>query len=165
MKKRAVFLAAAMLSVASLSTGGEPGAVKPDPKDKCRVCGMFVAKFTNWVAEIVFRDGTYAVFDGPKDMFKYYFDIPRYEKGKTKADVAKIFVTDYYTAEWIPAAEAFFVLGSDVHGPMGEELVPLKGKKEAEEFRKDHKGEKILTFDRVTPGDLQDASKKQKHGH
>lgn len=122
------------------------------------------AKYKNWVAEVVFKDGTYAVFDGPKDMFKYYFDIPRYEKGRTKEDVAKVFVTDYYTTKRIPAADAQFVLGSDVNGPMGKEMVPVKGKKEAEQFLKDHDGKKILTFDMVTPGDIPGMNAMHGHG-
>jgi nitrous oxide reductase accessory protein NosL len=164
MIKQAVFLIVLLLVGASVALAGEPDVVKPGPKDKCPVCGMFVAKYPSWLAEIVFKDGRYAVFDGPKDMFKYYFDIPRYEKGKSKEDVAKIFVTDYYTTKWIPAADAFFILGSDVYGPMGEELVPVKGKREAEEFMKDHKGKKMLTFDQVTPEEIPNGMKTHKGG-
>ncbi|NNG47207.1 MAG: nitrous oxide reductase accessory protein NosL [Deltaproteobacteria bacterium] len=164
MKKWEIVFAISLLVWASVAVGGKVVPVKPGPKDKCPVCGMFSAQYTNWVTQIVFKDGTYAVFDGAKDMFRYYFDIPRYAKGKTKKDVANIFVTDYYTTKWIPAADALFVLGSDVYGPMGEELVPVKGKKEAEEFLKDHNAKKILTFDMVTPGDIPLMKKMRKHG-
>ena len=164
MRTRMVFLAVTLLLGTSFTSGGEVEAVNPGPKDKCLVCGMFVAPYTNWVAEIVFKDGTYAAFDGPKDMFKYFFDIPRYAKGKTKEDVAKVFVTEYYTTKRIPAADAHFVLGSDVYGPMGEELVPVKGKKEAEQFLKDHNGKKILPVDRVTPEDIPGMAGMRKHG-
>ena len=35
-------------------------------------------------------------------------------------------------------------------GPMGYELVPLGTKADAEDFLKDHKGKRILTYDEVT---------------
>jgi nitrous oxide reductase accessory protein NosL len=115
---------------------------------------MFVYKYPNWVAEIVFKDGTYAVFDGPKDMFRYYFDIDKYSKNKTREDIAEIHVTDYYTTEHVKVEDVFFVTGSDVYGPMGEELVPVKGRKAAENFAADHNGKKIRAFDEVTPQDI-----------
>jgi nitrous oxide reductase accessory protein NosL len=42
------------------------------------------------------------------------------------------------------------VVGSDVLGPMGHEMVPLAGKEDAADFIKDHKGTRILTFEQVT---------------
>jgi len=44
------------------------GFVKPLPKDKFPACGMFAAKSPGFVAEIVFNEGPYAVFDGAKGM-------------------------------------------------------------------------------------------------
>ena len=52
-----VFLLIFSLSVPAL--GGEKKALKPSPKDRCPVCGMFVAKYPDWVAEIIFKDGSY----------------------------------------------------------------------------------------------------------
>ena len=49
--------------------------VTPTASDKCPVCGMFVAKYPDFLAQIIFRDGTYAVFDGAKDLFKYLHDL------------------------------------------------------------------------------------------
>ena len=47
---------------------------KPSAKDKCPVCGMFVAKYPDWLAAVRFRDGSHVFFDGAKDMFKYLHD-------------------------------------------------------------------------------------------
>ena len=46
----------------------------------------------------------------------------------------------------LDAKEAFFVVGSDVFGPMGKELVPFAKRAEAEEFLRDHRGKKVLRF-------------------
>jgi copper chaperone NosL len=165
MNKRAVFIAIALLLAASVAPGGEVEPRQPGPKDKCPVCGMFVASHANWIAGIVFRDGATVFFDGPKDMFRYYFDFPRYEKGKTKEDVVEMFVTDYYTTKRIPARDARYVTGSDVHGPMGEELVAIRGMNEAETFRKDHNGKKVLSFDEVTPAEIPGGGGMHMHGN
>ena len=37
-----------------------------------------------------------------------------------------------------------------VMGPMGPELVPLASREEAESFRADHGGDRVLAFDEVT---------------
>jgi nitrous oxide reductase accessory protein NosL len=145
-------------------TWGE-GFIVPTKKDKCPVCGMFVYKYPTWIAEIIFKDGTYVVFDGPKDMFKYYFNISRYNKSKTKDDIAEIYVTEYYTTEPMRARDVYFVVGSDVYGPMGEELIPVKGRKEAETFAKDHKGKKILRFEEITPSDIPGMKMMHPEGH
>jgi nitrous oxide reductase accessory protein NosL len=54
----------------------------------------------------------------------------------------------------VKAKEVFFIIGSDAYGPMGEELLPVKGGKQAETFMKDHKGERMLVFDEITPADI-----------
>ena len=125
--------------------------VKPLPKDKCPVCGMFVAKYPDFIAEFIFSDGTYAVFDGVKDMFKDYFNLKKYHPSKGNSDIRALFVTDYYTLTLINGYEAFYVLGSDVYGPMGKELIPFEKEADAREFLKDHKGKAILRFKDVTP--------------
>jgi nitrous oxide reductase accessory protein NosL len=134
----------------SLSWSDERKPIKPTPKDKCPVCGMFVAKYPDFLAEIIFKDGSYAVFDGTKDMFKYYFNLKRYNPQKRLEDIDSVYVTDYYNLALIDGYQAFYVTGSDVYGPMGKELIPLEKEADAKEFMKDHKGQSILKFKDVT---------------
>ena len=56
----------------------------PGPGDTCPVCGMFVAKYSDWVATLVWTDGTAVHFDGAKDFFKYLFDMEKYALGRTE---------------------------------------------------------------------------------
>lgn len=127
------------------------GAGLPGPQDACPVCGMFVAPYPAWVAQVGFEDGTAAFFDGGKDMFKYLLARDRYLPEKRQIQIAAIWVTDYYELEPIEARAAFFVMGSDVLGPMGHELVPLASMAAAEEFKGDHGGTRIVRFEEVTP--------------
>jgi nitrous oxide reductase accessory protein NosL len=112
---------------------------------------MFVAKYPDWIAEVRFADGGTAVFDGAKDLFKFLLAPGRYLPGRAAADVRAIWVTDYYAVRPVDGRAAFFVLGGDVYGPMGRELVPFASREGAEEFLRDHRGTRILRFDDVTP--------------
>jgi len=112
------------------------------PKDaKCPVCGMFVHKYKKWAAKGVDNNGKIYFFDGAKDMFKYYFTY--------KDSMKYLLVSDYYTLEPIDAKEGYFVVGSDVYGPMGHEFIPFKERKKAELFAKEHGGVKILSFSEI----------------
>jgi len=123
----------------------------PSAKDKCPVCGMFVAKFPNWVASSRLKDGTTYFFDGPKDMFTHYFDAGRYTPGKLQSEIMALAVKEYYSLKMIDARSAFFVSGSDVYGPMGSELIPFATEKDATAFMNDHKGKRVLRFQEITP--------------
>ncbi|MGE5301596.1 MAG: nitrous oxide reductase accessory protein NosL [Acidobacteriota bacterium] len=161
MKRTIRLLSICTLSIAllplicSASPAEEKKPVEVKKGDKCQVCGMFVSGYPTWVAEIIFNDGTYAVFDGPKDMFRYYFNVAKYNPGKKQSDINAIYVTEYYSAKFMDARKGiFFVQGSDVNGPMGAELVPVDSFDRAKGFMKDHRGKKILKFGEVKKEDL-----------
>lgn len=125
-----------------------PKEIKVPQGSKCPVCGMFVYKYPKWATQMVV-DGKPYYFDGVKDMMKFYFfdaDFP-YDRSK----IEKVQVSDFYTLEAIDAREAFYVVGSNVFGPMGNELIPFKNEKEAQNFMQEHKGKKILKFKDITP--------------
>jgi nitrous oxide reductase accessory protein NosL len=124
--------------------------VAPPVKAKCPVCGMFVAKYPDWVASITFRDSTSVYFDGPKDLFTFYLDPGKYGPARKQTDIADIHVKDYYSLAIIDGRQAFYVIGSNVLGPMGKELVPFARKDDAEGFMRDHRGAKILRFSEIT---------------
>ncbi|MFZ1537206.1 MAG: nitrous oxide reductase accessory protein NosL [Chromatiaceae bacterium] len=144
-----------------LAENGHPLLPSPGPKDTCPVCGMFVAKYPHWTATVLYRDGHAHYFDGVKDLFKYLFDLSKWAPGHKPEDMVAIAVTEYYGLGRIPAQDAWFVIGSDVLGPMGHEFIPLASEAEAQEFLRDHGGKRLLRFDAVTsdlPGNL-DAGK------
>ena len=134
------------LIAASLAWAAEHKPVKPSARDKCPVCGMFAAKYPDFVTQVIFKDGSYAVFDGAKDMFKYYFNLKKYAPAKRAEVIDAIYVTDYYSLEPIDGRMAWYVVGSDILGPMGKELVPFAKESDARGFMKDHKGKSLLLF-------------------
>lgn len=142
-------LVAVLFISSSWATDARP--LKPRPADKCPVCGMFVAKYPDFSAQICFRDGSTAFFDGAKDMLRYYHDLKRFNPAKQKADIAALYVTNYYSLTPLNGQAAWYVSGSNVYGPMGHELIPFEKKQEAREFMQDHKGKTLLRFRDVTP--------------
>lgn len=149
MKRLTTGILIALLLI-SLAGAGERKLVKPSPKDKCPVCGMFVAKYPDWVTQIIFKDGSYAVFDGAKDMFKYYFNLKKYNPHKKVEEIDSIYVTEYYGFALVDGLKALYAAGSNVYGPMGKELIPVATEAEAKEFMSDHSGKTFLKFKEVT---------------
>jgi nitrous oxide reductase accessory protein NosL len=129
--------------------------VKVTSDEKCPVCGMFTYKYPKWAAQIFFKHNDHKhhfSFDGVKDLMKFYFDPLKWGDYKTslKKDITKILVTDYYTQDGIDGTKAYYVIGSNIYGPMGNELIPFKNKEDAKVFKKDHYGTKIISFDNIT---------------
>lgn len=148
-------LAAVALAAALVLAGGTGAAASESSRrfveagkgEKCPVCGMFVAKYPDWAAQVRFTDGARLVFDGAKDLLRYLADMGRYGGTHQRGDVAAVYVTDYYSLEPIDGTTAFYVAGSDVYGPMGKELLPFAVRAEAEEFLRDHRGSRIVGFE------------------
>lgn len=156
MRQIAVIAAVFWVLSFSQTNAAENKFTKPADRDKCPVCGMFVARYPDWVAEVVFKDGSYSVFDGPKDMLKFILDLKSYTPGKGQKEIDAVFVNDYYAVRPINGLKAFYVLGSDVFGPMGKELVPFASEAEAREFLKDHGAGRVLRFNEITPAVLKE---------
>lgn len=155
MKRFTTAVAMIVLALATVAAGaGKPARFSP--QDKCPVCGMFVAKYPDFAARIVYRDGSHAVFDGAKDMFIYYLNLKKYAPGRSASHIAVLSVTDYYSLNLVDGFSAWYVIGSDVFGPMGKELVPFAKETDAAEFKRDHKGIRIVRFRDVTPALLRE---------
>lgn len=144
-----MYLQLAVLVPLSFANGGATDIISGEVR--CTVCGMFVAKYPNWLVQIHYADlAQTRFFDGPKDMLVFYFNPERYD-GPPRDTIKDIFVKDYYSLKWLSAQEAFYVTGSDIYGPMGHELIPFETREAAESFSKDHRGKEILTFGQITP--------------
>ena len=150
--RRAMQLATSGLLLSALSVFAVQNAPAPVPKDaKCPVCGMSVAKYPDWNAYILYKDGTKVYFDGPKDLFKYYLNPQRYDPARKRTGISFPGVKDYYSLTVIDGRQAYFVVGSNVLGPMGKELIPFAKKGDAEGFAMDHQGRKLVRFQQITP--------------
>ena len=119
--------------------------------EKCPVCGMYTYKYPRWAAQIFYEERDekkHWSFDGVKDLMKFYFNPLKwgnYPIAK-KENIVKILVTDYYTQKGIDGTKAYYVIRSDIYGPMGHEFIPFESLSDAQTFKKDHFGKKIIQF-------------------
>lgn len=147
MVKRCILLVFLVLAIGSSGVALGAGPLDPAPKERCGTCGMYVAPYADrWLAQIQFKDGSTVFFDGPKDMFIFFFDLAKHRPGAKVEDIREMYVTEYHTSRKMKIGEVFLVSGSDVLGPMGQELVPVAGREQAETFYRDHGGKKLTQF-------------------
>jgi nitrous oxide reductase accessory protein NosL len=104
---------------------------------------MLVDERPRWIAGLNNAAGKQQRFCSPRCMFAWM-------RGPHGSGCTDPWVTEYYTQKIAKVDEVFFIVGSDVIGPMGKSLVPVAGKEEAERFLEDHLGERIVTADEVT---------------
>ena len=133
MHRRAFLFA---IAVSSVSAGCKP-AVR-----RCSFCGMKIDPASSWLTELVMLDGTTTTFDTPRCAMTAW---------RTRgAPVKSVRVQEFYERAWRDGNEVDFVVGSDVQGPMGADLVPVAPAKSAK-FIVDHAGGRALKLDMITP--------------
>jgi copper chaperone NosL len=143
---------------------GEPNeagsvAMNPGKTDRCPVCGMFPHKFPKWMAGVVFENGSKYFHCSPKCMLHNLHETPKYQPGQTRENIKHVWITEYYTTKRMDAHDVLFVTGSGLVGPMGLDLIPVKGRDAAEQLKKDYNGESILTLDEISPEEINRARK------
>jgi nitrous oxide reductase accessory protein NosL len=131
-------IAGVLLVIALAACSSETEA---EQRTRCALCGMNVSATSRWRAGARAEDGATLAFDTPKCLFRY-----RDQRGP----VRDAWVIEYYAQERRGVERLFYVLGSDVEGPMGRDLVPIEGRENAERFSRDHHGQRVLAYDEVT---------------
>jgi nitrous oxide reductase accessory protein NosL len=149
MKPVATF-ALIMVLLNSASCAKKDKAAETAAIGRCPVCGMSVEEYPNFLCQLRLKDGSTLSFDGPKDMFSFYHNPGKYRPSSKTADIVSVSVSDYYSLERVDGQQAYFVIGSNVMGPMGKELIAFQKEADAREFVVDHAGKSILMFKEVT---------------
>ena len=145
-QRRLAYLAGALFLISTRPTlsANSPEPRAPSTKDRCLLCGMLVAPHAAWVSQLQFENGTTAYFDGNKCLFRYLLSREKFAPELQKEKISATYVTTYYDLGKIALEDAWFVVGSDVKGPMGHELVPFRTHDEADDFMADHNGQRIV---------------------
>lgn len=133
------------------AVSSSPNFPEPGKKDRCPVCGMFVHKYPKWMAGFVFKSGNKYFHCCPKCMLHNLNNISKYQPGETHEQLKLIWVTEYYTTQKMAASDVLFVVGTHLVGPMGLDLIPVKGRAGADNFKRDYDGDLVLTIDQITP--------------
>ncbi len=98
---------------------------------RCARCGMKIDPASPWNADLGEEH-----FDSPRCALSTWLE--HQKRGTVR-------VQDYYDRAFHPADEVRFVVGSDVVGPMGPDLVPVDPARVAK-FEKDHGGTRALAL-------------------
>lgn len=110
-------------------------------EERCKNCGMRIDPTSPWRTELVSEDGKVTSFDTPRCAFQSW------RSGATAAKTLRI--QDYYDRQWREGPSLRFMIGGDVTGPMGPDLVPVDPSR-ASKFIQDHGAERALREDEVT---------------
>jgi nitrous oxide reductase accessory protein NosL len=153
----ALMLAALLPASAAAATADLPDGSKLDLSVPCPVCNMKPEESKLGPAAAVFKDGKVVGFDAPGDMFRYVLDPKKY--GFDAGAIKDLFVTEHGGKNFLDAKKAFYVVGSDVTGDMGPEVVPFSKKEDAEKFKSEHHGKNVASYVQIT---LEDVTSKKK---
>ncbi|TAF31512.1 MAG: hypothetical protein EAZ57_11380 [Cytophagales bacterium] len=116
------------------------------PNSDCHNCGMPSLEYPKWVSR---ADDLY--FCSPRCLMIKCMKDPKIKTATTMT------VIEYYETKPLAVKDAFFVIGSDVTGPMGNDFIPFADQKAAQDFMAEHKGKKILRFADLTQELLNEA--------
>lgn len=97
---------------------------------RCASCGMALDPASRWFAEVE-HGGKTQGFDTPKCALRFWL---------TQASGGRVFVRSYYGQVRTDGGQVVFLVGSDVLGPMGADLVPVEPEHESK-FKTEHKAQ------------------------
>lgn len=115
------------------------------PPGRCAHCGMKLTPGSAWLTELVAADGSKKTFDTPRCALT----------ARLAGGATKLRVQDFYDRTWRDGGEVLFVIGSDILGPMGPDLVPVDAAR-APKFLKDHEGNRALKLEEISKAVLED---------
>jgi copper chaperone NosL len=157
--KSLTFIAALTIAVTSLMSCSDKTeqqqmlhkAVAMESADECHLCGMLITRFDGPKGEVFRKETGDQVFKfcSTRDMFSYYLD------PENKRNVAQMLVHDMSKMPWgsdsiddkyfIDAKTAWYVVGSEKTGAMGDTLASFSQQSDAQAFAKEFGG-KVISF-------------------
>lgn len=129
----------------------EPQEINPDI-DACVVCNMSVAH-TEYATQLILQDGTVHKFDDIGCMMDYIDN-----DGKSQ-EIAKKYVRDTETGEWIELEKAVFAYHPDYWTPMAFGVLSFKNEQAAESFIASQGTGELMTYEQLLDFDWEG------HGH
>ncbi len=147
-------LSALLLSACGADDAAEQklGPVAFENADECHVCGMIITKFPGPKGQARdSRNPNFKKFCSTKEMLIWYL------QPENTHNVKEMYVHDMAKTPWespkdehlISARDAFYVIGSDLKGSMGDTLATFLSSTAAGEFVNKHGGE-VIVFNGLT---------------
>jgi nitrous oxide reductase accessory protein NosL len=127
----------------------ERGAMQISSQDRCPVCAMQVSKYKKFACAVQLMNGNTFYFCGSGCMIRSWMH-PDIFLGAEKEELKRSVVQDYFTGEQVSGRSVYWVAGSDVIGPMGPALVPLKNEQDLDVFKKRHGAKAVIRLSEMT---------------
>ncbi len=115
------------------------GTLQVSEGDRCPVCAMQVKNHPKFACGIELSHGRTFYFCGTGCMIRSWLH-PEHFLGVEKSALRRCVVQDYFDGRHVDGLAVTWVAGSDVVGPMGPALVPVKDPSALEAFLKRHGG-------------------------
>jgi nitrous oxide reductase accessory protein NosL len=115
------------------------GQFRIGAEDRCPVCAMPVSEHAKFASAIELADERTFYFCGTGCMIRAWMH-PDVYLHAARTDLKRAVTRDYFEGRSLDAGEAVFVAGSDVVGPMGPALVPLRNDADVRTFSDRHGG-------------------------
>jgi copper chaperone NosL len=120
----------------------------PSPDTRCTVCGMYPARFPAHRCQVATADGKHHHFCSSQCLVNFTANPEKYLKKPAK--IKSIWVTVYPDGGYEYAMGLYYLVGSNILGPMGKEALPYRSKVAAEESAKKNGGT-VLHFKALSP--------------
>ncbi len=130
-----------VFAAAACAGGEDEASAQRATTGRCALCGMRVTRGSAFASGAVEANGQEVLFDSVKCMFRWLGQ---------HTDARDPWTTEHLSRSEHPARDLFYVMGSDIDGPMGADLVPVDTREHAEQIRTSHHGTQILAFSEVT---------------
>lgn len=134
-------LGVAVFTAAACAGGDEEASAQRPAGGRCALCGMRVTRGSAFASGASEANGHEVLFDSVKCMFRWLGQ---------HTDARDAWTTEHLSRSERPARDLFYVMGTDIDGPMGADLVPVDTREHAEQIRTTHHGTQILAFAEVT---------------
>jgi nitrous oxide reductase accessory protein NosL len=106
-------------------------------------------KYPKFRCSAELKNGKKLNFVSVKSMMNFYYQPRKYPLYGVKSsdEISRMFVTDYLDGEQVDASRAWYVFGSRVIGPHGDDLIPLSSETKAKLFTDKYGGTKIMNYE------------------
>jgi copper chaperone NosL len=124
------------------------GQIFLSESDRCPVCAMFPARHPETAAAMTLNNGQTFYFCGNGCLLRSWLR-PEVYLGRTRKQIDRIVVRDYFTGQPVDGRKATWVAGSDVVGPMGPAIIALGDADQLATFKGRHGGKTVFSFEAV----------------
>lgn len=121
---------------------------EPGSETRCPVCGMYPARYPEHHCQLSTADGTHHHFCSSQCLIHFTAAPEKY--GEKAVKVKSVWMVPSPDFGYEYAMGLYYLVGSDMMGPMGREALAYRSKAAAESAAKEHGG-RVLRFQDLTP--------------